>query len=96
MPTKSIARKGKEKQVRAELDSSATNPEPDVQEGELFVSPQASLRFSSCMVQCNLLMEKGFVFKQRNTLKFLDFVRHVIDGNQWTEFCSAQPTMQFN
>ena len=36
-------------------------------------------------------MEKGFVFKQLNTLQFLDFVHHVIEGHQWAMFCSTQP-----
>ena len=95
MPTKSIARKGWEKPIRAEPDSSATDSQLDSQKGELFVSPQASLCFNSCMIRHNLLMEKGFTFKQSNILQFLDFVRHVIKGHQWIAFCSTQPAATF-
>ena len=30
------------------------------------------------------------MFKQHHTLQFPDFVCHVIEGHQWTKFCSTQ------
>ncbi|GMN28073.1 hypothetical protein TIFTF001_044193 [Ficus carica] len=90
MPVATRTRRGRREPVRAEPESSESEPEQSLERVERFRSADAIDRFQSCTNQRALYMERGFIFKPNTKAEYPKFVHNVIAEHQWRNFCRPQ------